>query len=112
MHDTRLGKDRPRLAMPAANGGPEKAPAAPAPAPASPAPPAPAPAVKQQRPISRDLREFQLLDGRPLALLRGTVTFATPEKNEPETATVVGIRNSRAVPLRISYTAFLQWWLR
>jgi hypothetical protein len=101
MHDPRPAKERSRLTM------------APAPTPPpAPAPAAPAPAAPPKKHLASDLREFQLLDGRPLALLRGTVTFATPDKNDPETATVVGLRNSRAVPLRISYVSFMQWWLR
>jgi hypothetical protein len=107
MHDTRPGKERPRLAMPAANDSPEKAPAPPAPTTAP--TPAPAPAKKHH---ASNIREFQMTDGRPIALLRDTVTFACPNKDAPDTATIVGLRNSRAVPLRISYTAFLQWWLR
>jgi hypothetical protein len=75
-------------------------------------PPAPAPAAPAKKHPALDLREFQLPDGRPMALLRGVVTFAVPDKNDPDTATVVGIRNARAVPLRINYTDFMRWWLR
>jgi hypothetical protein len=90
-------KERQRLTM------------APAPPPAPPAPPAAAPAKKHH--VS-SIREFQLLDGRAIALLRDAVTFAVPDKNDPDAATVVGLRNARAVPLRISYTSFMAWWAR
>jgi hypothetical protein len=93
-------KERSRLTLPATNGGPDKPPPAPAP-----------PAAPAKKPAS-DIREFQLLDGRPIALVRSTVSFATPHKDEPDTAVIVGLRNARAVPIRASYTSFLQWWLR
>jgi hypothetical protein len=99
MHDPRPAKECQRLAIPAAsNGGPDKPPAASA-----------APAKKQH---ASNVREFQMTDGRAIALLRDAVTFAVPHKDEPDTVTVVGLRNARAVPIRVNYVTFLQWWVR
>jgi hypothetical protein len=76
--------------------------------------PAPVPA-KPSKPQRSDgataVREFQLLDGRPMALHKTVVMFAVPLQTDPEGATVVGIRNAKACPLRVPYPEFLKWWL-
>jgi hypothetical protein len=56
-------------------------------------------------------REFQLTDGRPICLYRNTVSFATPCKEQPDKVTIVGLKMAKAVPLRIAYEAFMQWWI-
>jgi len=93
---TVMKQERARLALPASNG-----PAA---------PPAEPKQEAKQRPKANDVREFQMLDGRVIALHRSVVTFAVAERNEPDTATIVGLRNARAVPIRLNYTSFMAWW--
>ena len=91
---------RPRLSLPGVNG-----PATPPPAPAEEkqaAKPKPAP--------TNDIREFQMLDGRPIGIHRLSVTFAAPNKDAPDKETIVGLRHAKAVPLRVNHASFMQWW--
>jgi len=59
------------------------------------------------------VREFQLIDGRPIALHRHGIRFATPLKEDPERATLVGIMAGKSpLPLSITYASFMAWWLK
>lgn len=59
------------------------------------------------------IREFQLTDGRPVALHRHSVRFATPLKDNPQNATLVAVREGeKPMPLAITYPNFImKWWL-
>jgi len=59
-----------------------------------------------------NVREFHLLDGRPISIHRRSVRFACPLKTNPEGATLVGLKEGvSACPLKIRYTEFKAWWL-
>jgi len=73
------------------------------------APPATPPVTKPSG--AALIREFQMMDGRPMALHKSVVQFAAPMQSNPERATIVGIKNAKACPLKIPYADFLKWWL-
>ena len=57
------------------------------------------------------LREFSFPDGRKITIHRHGVYWATPLKDDPEAATMVGIKGGKnPVPLKIPYLEFLGWW--
>jgi hypothetical protein len=57
------------------------------------------------------LREFTFPDGRKFTLHRHSVHWATPNKEDPENTTLVGIKGGdKPVPLKIVYADFIAWW--
>jgi len=59
----------------------------------------------------RDVREFEIPDGRPMAIHRHAVRFACPAKTDPEAVTIVGLKDSDgACPIKIAYAEFVAWW--
>ncbi len=91
-----------RLHLPAAkpNNGP------------APAKPAAKPAAETTKRHYDNVREFQLTDGRPIAVHRHCIRWACPLKNDPDRATLVATKEGAGpMPMAITYTAFMSWWL-
>jgi hypothetical protein len=59
------------------------------------------------------VREFRLLDGRPIAVDRRSISFLVAHKENPDTATVIGMRvwGAKPVPVQMPYGELRKWWL-
>ncbi len=57
------------------------------------------------------VREFQFPDGRPIAIHRAGIRFATPARDDTEGATLVGLKDGATpCPLKVPYAEFMHWW--
>ncbi|HEY1244175.1 MAG TPA: hypothetical protein VGF29_05020 [Hyphomicrobiaceae bacterium] len=68
---------------------------------------------RPKAPHTDHVRDFKLLDGRPITIDRRTISFVVANKDQPEVATVIGMRVWRAapVPVQSPYEDVRKWWL-
>ena len=83
--------------------------------------PATQPDIADAKPVARPrkppfdhaslIREFAFPDGRKISVHRHSVYWAAPLKDDPEHATLVGVKGGeKPVPLMVTYDDFVAWW--
>jgi hypothetical protein len=67
---------------------------------------------KPHRPHVDHVRQFTLVGGRPIAIDRRAVSFIVASKDNPDSATVIGMRvfAAKPVPVQTPYDEMLAWW--